>query len=103
MSTTKHTAGPFGIDDIVYGYGISDTRFFRRIYSTDPGPDRDFTIGFIRDADPNVLTANGALLSAAPELLAALEELVSAPDDNARWLAIQHARAAIARARGVSA
>lgn len=44
--------------------------------------------------------ANARLLAAAPELLAALEELLDAPDDNSRYNAALDARAAIARAKG---
>ena len=43
---------------------------------------------------------HGALLAAAPELLAALEAMLDAPDDDSRYNAALDARAAIARAKG---
>lgn len=43
---------------------------------------------------------HGTLLAAAPELLAALEAMLDAPDDNSRYNAALDARAAIARAKG---
>ena len=44
--------------------------------------------------------ANARLIAAAPELLAALEAMLDAPDDDSRYNAALDARAAIARAMG---
>lgn len=44
--------------------------------------------------------ANARLIAAAPELLAALEAMLDAPDDDSRYNAALDARAAIARAKG---
>ena len=72
----QHTKGPWGIDNDLAGYGVAWGDMYQRIYSEDPGGARDFTIGFVRDADPEVKAANGRLLASAPDLLAVLEEFV---------------------------
>lgn len=120
MSVSQHTAGPYGIDNNVEVYGFADTRFIRRIYAHDPGSERDFTIGFVRDVDPRILAVHCALLAAAPDLLAALEEVnmlltyhaddvEKGPEedgfvwDNERIEdAIQQARTAINKAKGIT-
>ena len=48
--------------------------FFIRIYAEDPGPENDFNIGLVRDADEPTRKANARLVAAAPELLEALKE-----------------------------
>lgn len=71
-----------------------------------PGPWAHTDYGSIKDANnatvaevlPGGRTADARLIAAAPDLLAALEEVVSLSDrDHAAW---DRARAAIAKAKG---
>ena len=99
MSTTKHTAGPWKItrahgspcsieDEAHPGVALA------KVYLTDADT---------RKRTPEAL-ANAHIIAAAPDLLAALEEAVKLfgrrVSDANRWEV--DARAAIARARGVS-
>jgi hypothetical protein len=118
---TLHTKGPWAIDNDLAGYDITNRPLYMRVYAVDPGSDRDFTVGFVRDADPAVRAANGRVMAASVDLLAVLEEFVEDvetsyqhgdefPDGNAlemlrvEWpdLAITYEKAvkAIAKAKG---
>lgn len=106
---TLHTAGPW-LRDRYTVYALNDDRRpFNRFYAT-------VQIGFISSdlrTDERELEANAKLICAAPELLAALEESVSAlafmlehemaNENRPEWVRIKRdrldaARAAIAKA-----
>lgn len=99
MSETKHTPGRWDTDRQV-PYIPSRPDFYKRIYSTDPGPDRDYTIAFVRDADTAVRKANSQLIAAAPELYEALKNLLEDCDTDEGRISVLNARAALAKAEG---
>ena len=84
--TTKHTPGPWGHDT-------------RRVYTMDTCQ----LCSIATMADSKAAAANARLIAAAPELLEALAALLWQHDNNGGILcgmALQDARAAIARATG---
>jgi hypothetical protein len=80
MRETKATARPWGIDN--HAFGVTPKEFALRIYSDDPGTERDFTVGFVRDCDKSVREANADLIVTAVN---AHEALVSALKDVLLW------------------
>jgi len=98
MSERKYTPGPWGFEPPTFRQVIDN--FALRVYAEDPGEDRDFTIGYVRDSDEKVRLAHARLIAAAPELLEALENLVNAPDQESMYNAALDARAIIAKAKG---
>lgn len=75
---SKHTPTPWNHEtELNSGSRFSNSEFFQRIYSEDPGSDRDFTVGFTGDADKEQRIANAAYIvkacNAFPALVGALE------------------------------
>lgn len=91
MSETKHTPGPWAV--------IADGP--TRVVATDTSrPWRIAVVDSPSDADPDV-DANARLIAAAPELLAALEEVTSTClDAGFHGSDLARSRAAIAKAKG---
>lgn len=75
MSERKYTPGPWGFEPPTFRQVIDN--FALRVYAEDPGEDRDFTIGYVRDSDDKVRLAHARLIAAAPELLEALEAIAN--------------------------
>lgn len=114
---SKHTAAPWAQEpeDGVHLKGPLD--FFIRVYAVDPGPDNDYTICLVRDADKLTRESHARLIVAAPDLLKALKQTVASMDglvgvfskDSAesKFLAespdLLLAKAAIAKAEGRNA
>lgn len=74
MKTEKHTPGPWDTEPFPYGFTVSlDPLNAMRIYSTDPGTENEFTVGYSVDNDRQTRTANARLIAAAPDLLEACE------------------------------
>ena len=81
----KHTQGPW------------------RLYGYDVGTAQDETLAVVCAMDGDTDEANARLIAAAPDLLAALEDIVQASDandGNSLMHAIQAAQTIIAKARG---
>lgn len=92
MSTTTHTPGPW----LIKGGDHIETTTGRRICTID---ERDFGKGFAESYE------NGFLIAAAPDLLAALVEMLEFADmgeihDEETAEAVARAHAAIAKAKG---
>ena len=107
MSNTKHTPGPWLVNDCTRRG--SDIGLYRFRISTEEGRDADVvaTVPASALGDP-VAAADACLIAAAPELLAALRALSDDIEarayhlDNSTLTALEVARAAIARAEGGS-
>ena len=102
-----HTPGPWATEPAtLYAHELRQPRYALRVYATDPGPDRDYTIAFVRDVDPPTRETHARLIAAAPELLEALQMVLKAADfnsdpplDSYGKKAYAAARAAIAKAQ----
>lgn len=92
--TTQHTPGPWTTDGAARTNDLDVISPAGRITLIDC----EFS-----DESEDVLTANARLISAAPELLAALEGLLNALPSATTHPAIKAARAAIAKATGEAA
>jgi hypothetical protein len=68
-----HTPGPWNYEQADSCCLKGPIDFFIRIYAEDPGPENDFTIGLVRDADGPTREAHARLVAAAPLMLQALE------------------------------
>jgi len=98
--TTTHTPGPW--------HAIPDasefTRLIGRFPAFDPFPIAKVSMGktHVTDEDFAELKANACLIAAAPDLLAAVEQVLCASEDNGDMEDIDwdQLRAAIARAKG---
>ena len=98
-----HTPGPWATEPAtLYAHELRQPRYALRVYATDPGPDCDYTIAFVRDVDQNTRETHARLIAAAPELLEALQRLLhnhaanTLFSGNGHW---EQARAAIAKAQ----
>jgi hypothetical protein len=93
MNTHTHTPGPWSVSNGLPTVWANNGE--RQIADCDKGP--------LRSAGEDL--ANARLIASAPELLAALIEMLDASERpvNERWLlnVRSHARAAIAKAEGV--
>ncbi|AYJ87634.1 hypothetical protein D3Y57_19045 [Sphingomonas paeninsulae] len=93
--SAQHTPGPWRVDDYHDGFEIVGnvaraTRF---------GKKGEWTVASIEmDMPDGAETANAHLIAAAPDLLAALEALVSSFETHRPKLLWDNARAAIAKA-----
>ncbi len=87
---SSFTAGPWRVEEIPY----SDKRNYREGYELSVETDGTH-IAAIEDCPK--MRANAALIAAAPDLLAALEEIV-ARNEIQHWFNLDQARAAIAKA-----
>ena len=92
MKTTKHTPGPWKVDEI-YGLIMSEESEIAAVHGASGGP---------KEAK-----ANAALIAAAPDLYAALEAclhdlaiLASRDPENVRARRYEDAKRALARAEG---
>ena len=104
----KATPGPYGTEKPFTGSTRNiDSYNAVRVYSHDPGPENDFTIGYAVDVDEPTRKANAHLLAASWELYHALEavvedsglqELIAAIGEEPPF--ISTAVAALAKARG---
>lgn len=92
--TTQHTPGPWTTDGAACTGDLDVISPAGRITLIDC----EFS-----DESEDVLTANARLISAAPELLAAIEGLLNALPSATTHPAIKAARAAIAKATGEAA
>lgn len=91
MSESKHTAGPWISEGNLVGPAIQeDSQAFGMLFP--------IVASVERDDCPRSYEANKALIKAAPELLAALEAVVSVADR--ATVEFDMARAAIAKAKG---
>jgi hypothetical protein len=98
MSETKFTPGPWAFDN--YPTLPINRSNSLRIYATDPGPDNDFTIAYVRDVDDQIRLVHANLISSAPELYAALEWWINYKGDNCDAEFEPIAMAALRKARG---
>ena len=107
MSESKHTPGPWGLTEHNGPRDITCRRKHWRVGQL-VGGQRGVAIVFGPEAGPNPTDANARLVAAAPQLLAALEELVVVCDElDARedlphefdGLILDRAHAALARVK----
>jgi len=111
MSNAEHTPGPWRVEDIgtnclfikgqvhiEHGASASEREYYSNLATvTQRDPHPRLGGGIHRD----VTKANARLISAAPELLNCLRELVVyAEQTGNEWLCLVDARAAIAKATG---
>lgn len=92
----KHTSGTWEWDGEDSIYSPSTDVAVATLLAV---PDRAYTQS-PRPYNQGEAIANARLISAAPELLAALIEMEEAPDDDSRYSAAIQARAAIVKAEG---
>lgn len=98
---SKHTPGPWMVTDSEgdvslnggVSIGIDDA------FGQDGG--RDYCLATVVHGDPDELRANAELVAAAPELLAALEEMMEYRPCNQLGAVTHRARAVIAKAKGI--
>lgn len=110
--TTQHTAGPWSVPHFAEDCGCECGHVFGE---GQQGMGSVCTIHFGGENEPReVAAANGRLIAAAPDLLAALQHIVTTADSEAAaggemWYAeavypaVEAARAAIAKATGGAA
>lgn len=88
---SKHTPGPWSIQR----QNPSPTTGEWMVAGKSPG-----YLAEVRDCGSGPVEANARLIAAAPDLLEALEALITAVDASMYGMAIHNARAAIAKAKG---
>lgn len=94
----KHTPGPWARMWEVDGEDQNN------IFVTEPGKTINFAICEVFDIEHGLAEANSALIKAAPDLLAALEDLWTLADNaGAHGPAYDNAKSIIAQAKGRSA
>ena len=80
----KATPGPWATEPAREWHPIPSI-LKERIYAIDPGPENDFTIGFVQDADESTRNTHAKLLTASVNALPAIKKMV----EGAKQLAVK--------------